>query len=162
MQAFLLFKPASLHNCTFKFMYNKRNNATKQWSPGENSVVLLFGFFVTFVMMVPAERPKITPCSCFPELVVRSFSAGEINLPPPLSDIPGNIYQTCNTLFGATSRHWEGDWKMRQSQDFVRLSLRFLDSWWNTEWCVWYKRFLKKWKVKVHKIFRKLSKLLSL
>ena len=69
---------------------------------------LLFGFFVTFVMVVPAERPKITPCACFRESfesVVRSFSAGEISLPPPLSDIPGNIYQTCNTLFGATSRH---------------------------------------------------------
>ena len=130
--------------------------------PGE---LCCFGFFVTFMMMVPSERPKITPCACFPksfESVVRSFSAGEISLPPPLSDVPGNMYQTCNTLFDETSRHWEGDWKMRQSQDFGRLTLRFLDIWWNTEWCVWYsfntdKQFLKKWKVKVLKILRKLS-----
>ena len=101
------------------------------------------------------KDPKLPHVPAFQsfESMVRSFSAGEISLPPPLSDIPGNMYQTCNTLFDATSRHWEGDWKMRQSQDSVRLCLRFLDIWWNTEWCVWYsfktdKQFLKTWKVK--------------
>lgn len=68
----------------------------------------MFGSFVTFLMMVPAERPKITPYPCFPEsfeLVLGSFSAGEISLRPPLiSYIPGNMYQTCNTILILT-RH---------------------------------------------------------
>lgn len=84
--------------------WSNSNNLRKT----KNGRTLFFGFFVTFLMMVPAERPKITPCPCFPESfesVVRSFSAGEISLPPPLSDIPGNMYQTCNTLFDTKSRH---------------------------------------------------------
>ena len=40
-----------------KFTYNKTNNTTKNKAPRRT---LLFGSFVSFVMTVPAERPRQT------------------------------------------------------------------------------------------------------